>query len=31
MEWFGKMGLLILKNDDILMKSNTNVLVVGVL
>jgi hypothetical protein len=31
MEWFGKMGLLILKSDDRLMKSNTNVLVVGIL
>jgi hypothetical protein len=31
MEWFGEMGLLILESDDRLMKSNTNVLVVGVL
>jgi hypothetical protein len=31
MEWFGEMGLLVLESDDRLMKSNTNVLVVGVL
>jgi hypothetical protein len=31
MEWFREMGLLILESDAILIKSNTKVLVVGVL